>query len=601
VRASLSALDKIDPDRQDLWRVRRIEFLRRIYRYSRGRKEKRPAGEKFIDALMKTGALHERNKRWTDAMSAYREARMVASSLGLPSRREEIRSDWDRASYLKKSDQKIAGYRKALADKPAHAATRMLLLRALMVDMDDPDAAVKALTESADEAWRTYVPLAAGDVSAVRKDAAKELGDWYYRDLTDKTIPFVKRRMLIRARSYYERYLVTTEAEDETSLRVRLALREIEKVLAKQAAAFSRDMINFATRRNRLPPARQIEALKKKLAEVNGDELVKLVNYQTRGRQIVGLSLENRRLVSIEPLLGLPLTRLSLQGCSSLRSLRGVQGLKLQSLSLRFCRSIESLEGLQDMPLTSLDLQGWAQLKSPSRFRILKGLKLERLNLMECANLVDLKGVEEMPLVWVNLMACGSLTSIAPLKGMKLKSLRMGSGLLDDLSPLTEMPLTSLGLPGCTALTDLSAIKDLKLKELDLRDCKSLKGLERLKTMPLTSLSLAGCSSLTSLTPLRDMKLKHLDLSRCSSLKSLNGIGTMRLTSLNMAFCRSVTSLKPLREMKLKHLDISGCTSLESLEGIGNMPLVGIKLGGVKLSKADRERLKRIRTLKIIR
>ena len=493
---ALALLIRKAPDKQDVWHTRRASLHRRVYRQARMARDKREAGQKFLDVLFEAGAAHERRHRYSEAMRAYREAKTVAASAKFPGRKREAAEGFDRARDRKPSHRKVARYRKVLGKNPADASTRVRLIEALIVEMDDPNAAAAYLAEGVDEGLRTYVPLAARPVGEVAPDACRELGDWYYKVLAPKAAASARWQMVLRAKGYYERFLTAEgEADDLHRAKVRVALHQINRAEAKRGATFSKEILRFAKLRDRLPPDRQIEALRKMLSDVNGGVKVAIAAISRRGRKIVGLSVRHEKLVSIEPLVGMPLTRLRLTGCKSLKSLKGLHGMPLTHLMLGI--------HMEPGPEFLTDL-------GP-----LEGMKLQELYLAGCRSLskISLEVLQGMPLDSLDLSGVQCLTDLAPLKGLELKKLAvLSSTSLKSLTGIEGMPLTSLTLRGNTSLTDLAPLKGMKLTKLDIEGCTAIKSLAGIENMPITILAagdeagrgnLNGFESLTSIAPLR--------------------------------------------------------------------------------------------------
>lgn len=122
------------------------------------------------------------------------------------------------------------------------------------------------------------------------------------------------------------------------------------------------------------------------------------------------------------------------------------------------------------------------------------------------------------------------ITDISPLRGLPLVSLSINGSKVKDISPLEGMPLTHLTLPG--SVTSLEPLRGMKLKTLYYPGEASL---EPLRGMPLKDLDLAGGTphrKTSDLTPLADcQKLesihipdKHGDIDFLKKLPNLKTI-----------------------------------------------------------------------------
>jgi tetratricopeptide (TPR) repeat protein len=228
-----------DADRAEHWSRQRVELYRRWRQVSRDRGEKAMLGRKLLGFLISFGELCERGGKWTDAMSAYREARPIADFLRSPEK-ASLTEKYLRANFFARAQKLVEGCRKTLQRDPTKLATRMALIKALVIDLNDPAAAVKFLNADVDETWRSYVSLAAKPAEQLTPPIAKELGDWY-RTLSDKAKSYSKANTLARARDYYRQALVA----NPNNLTVKIALDKVEKALAalgrKPAARSSKD------------------------------------------------------------------------------------------------------------------------------------------------------------------------------------------------------------------------------------------------------------------------------------------------------------------------------------------------------------------------
>ncbi|MDP6544573.1 MAG: hypothetical protein QGH60_11315 [Phycisphaerae bacterium] len=223
------ALDMLltkDADRAEHWSRQRVELYRRWYRVSRGRDKKAMIGRKLLGFLISFGELCERGGKWTDAISAYRDARPIAYALRSPEK-ASLAEKYLRANFFAKAQKLVEGYEKALHRDPSKMATRMALIKVLVINLDNPATAIKFLNADVDEIWRSYVPLAAKPAEQLQPPIAKELGDWY-RTLGDKARDYAKANTLARARDYYRQALVA----NSNNLTVKIALDKIEKALA---------------------------------------------------------------------------------------------------------------------------------------------------------------------------------------------------------------------------------------------------------------------------------------------------------------------------------------------------------------------------------
>jgi len=231
---SLAKLTVLAPKRADTWRAASADLHRRWYRATRKRDDKAAVGEKFVDLLVSLGEDYGRDRKWAKAAGAYREAASVANSLDLTCK-ADIARDLRMASYFFGVSQKVDRYIRVLKQKPDHAATKASLLKALVVDLDEPGRAVKYLDDDVDEMFRTYVPLADKDPEELQPNVCRELGDWYYRILAPQASLVGKVVMLRRAKKYYKQFLDASTSPGLDGVKAKVAMRAIDKELEKLA------------------------------------------------------------------------------------------------------------------------------------------------------------------------------------------------------------------------------------------------------------------------------------------------------------------------------------------------------------------------------
>ena len=236
VQSAVDMLGKVAPEQADRWLKMNLDLHRRLFRMTKSRDEKETVAEKLVELLLVKGRQNGSKGVWSEAAGAYREAYSVASMLKLDSK-NEIARDLRVATHLLGVSQKVDRYETILKAKPDHAATRTLLLNALVIDLDAPAKAVKHLTEDVDQAFGTYVPLAAKDSEGLQANVCRELGDWYYKALAPRAAQLSKTAMFVRARAYYQRFLDEKTAKDIKALAVKMTLSKIDKELEKLASA----------------------------------------------------------------------------------------------------------------------------------------------------------------------------------------------------------------------------------------------------------------------------------------------------------------------------------------------------------------------------
>jgi serine/threonine protein kinase/Leucine-rich repeat (LRR) protein len=149
----------------------------------------------------------------------------------------------------------------------------------------------------------------------------------------------------------------------------------------------------------------------------------------------------------------------------------------------------------------------------------------------------------------------GKLSSLQPLKGMRLTELDCGWSQVRDLTPLKDMPLTRLRIAGNTGVADLSPLGGMPLTLLRLGGNARVHDLTPLKGMPLTQLNIAD-TQVRDLTPLKGMRLTSLTLyhTQAIDLAPLRGLPLEAIswTLTPLSDTRIVRSIKTLKRINDK-------------------------------------------------
>jgi tRNA A-37 threonylcarbamoyl transferase component Bud32 len=234
-----------------------------------------------------------------------------------------------------------------------------------------------------------------------------------------------------------------------------------------------------------LPAEQQVEAVTRRLRELNPRFASDHVEPTIRDGVVTGLRFNTNRLADLSPVRAL--SRLESLECNGtverggiVSDLSPLRGLPLRTLIFRDNHAFD-LSPLRGMPLKHL---GFARNDAVKDLTPLKGMPLEFLDCSHTCveDLSPLKGMKLTEL-WCDQTFVSDLT---PLRAMPLKRLHVPFTKVSDLSPLKGMPLEALWL-FWTPVTDLSPLKGMRLKEVGLKDSK-VTDLSPLKGMPLTKL-----------------------------------------------------------------------------------------------------------------
>ena len=228
----LNNLVRDDSSRRAHWLSQRAAVYRRWCTLTRSSTDKRKLAEAAVASFTEAGVVTANQGQWKKALGYFNNAKttIAAYRLSNPTRLSGfIRA----ATYLYKAQRKIDDQIAAVKKSPRDLDARSRLITTLVTVMDDPAAAAKHLNEDVDERFRIFVPMAAKDISKQDVEACRNLGDWYFKELSKSAVPVVKSRMLARARAYYERVLTLHTAGDVTAATLKMSLARIKSDQAK--------------------------------------------------------------------------------------------------------------------------------------------------------------------------------------------------------------------------------------------------------------------------------------------------------------------------------------------------------------------------------
>ncbi len=251
-----------------------------------------------------------------------------------------------------------------------------------------------------------------------------------------------------------------------------------------------------------MPADRQIEAVAKKLMELNPGFDGKVTGWEGKGTPKIekgvvteiGFSTDNTTDISPVRALG-GLKDLDLPGSSpgkgKLVDLSPLEGMKLRIVLCAFTQ-VSDLSPLRKMKLTRLGLSN-TQVSSLSP---LEGMPLTHL---DCGytQVSDLSPLQGMPLTFLNCSS-GKVSDLSPIRGMKLTTLFCGNTPISDLSPVEGMPLATLSCFN-TQVSDLSPLQGMNVNQIFFTPKNITKGLDVVRQMK--SLKAVGTISGTTFPP----------------------------------------------------------------------------------------------------
>ena len=307
------------------------------------------------------------------------------------------------------------------------------------------------------------------------------------------------------------------------------------------------------------------------------------------------LNLSGQKISSLKALTGIPLSTLSLAGCTDISDLSELKGMPLTKLdiaglgvtdlgpitetktltelNLQNCASLLDLGPLADLPLKRLDLRG-TRLTDLKPLENCKTLEVLDLGASQVRNIAPLAG---KPLKWLNLEGSRVVNTLAPLKGAPLQFLSFTDTKVSDISALAGAPLVT-NLMDRTLVRNITSLKGMRLQHLScyktpVEDVAPLEKMTSLRYLDLRE------SAITSIAPLAGMPLDILKLADTA----IADITPLQGAPLNIERDLSgtkVVNLKALRGAPLQYLNLSK-TEIASVAPLAGMPLKILRLDGL--------------------
>jgi formylglycine-generating enzyme len=229
---ALDLLKTVSPDRADEWILKRVDVCAAVYRTARTPADKAPAGRELLTALMTAAKIHEKDGDWKAAARSYRQA-VPVNAQAKAGMADELRAKLDAVSHRATMTAKAAQYAASIKQDPAKTTARVMLLKLLVVDLNDPGRAVEYLNDDVNKTWLTCVPLAAKGIDDLAEAACMALGVWYHKELAKTAAPKSKSVLLQRAKEYYRKFVELHAKADMQTSRATVAIANIEKELAQ--------------------------------------------------------------------------------------------------------------------------------------------------------------------------------------------------------------------------------------------------------------------------------------------------------------------------------------------------------------------------------
>lgn len=201
-------------------------------RYSRSRLADRPAlAGALLDAMVEACDANAQAGNIAAAKLQCMKASRLAALAKLP-QKQALQARYRELLAAERSMKLIAGYKARLKVDPSNVAAREALVKTYLIDKNDPAEAAKWLNEDCDQRFRTYIPMAAGDINAIPEATLVEMGDWY-KSLAAGAPLVSKGGLLLRAKAFYELFIEKHAAGDLAKTKAIIALAKIRSDIKK--------------------------------------------------------------------------------------------------------------------------------------------------------------------------------------------------------------------------------------------------------------------------------------------------------------------------------------------------------------------------------
>ncbi len=225
---ALGRLREIRPDERLVWAGKQARIREAQLRAATGA-GRRTCGRRAAQLWTEVADGDMVDGRYADAIDHYERA-LVLAQYYHPAMYQEIRAELEDARFQHRTQARVAELQRTLKASPDDVAARGELVRLFLIHLDDPRRAADHLgsDETGDLARNTR--LAARGTAGLAPTPSLALAEWYV-SLADGAPERSKPPMLLRAKSYYERYLRLYSVEDLTRAKAKLELRRIDQLL----------------------------------------------------------------------------------------------------------------------------------------------------------------------------------------------------------------------------------------------------------------------------------------------------------------------------------------------------------------------------------
>jgi len=226
------------PERREHWDAMRTDLYRRGYHRPQSAERKLVAGQSFVRHLLYYGGYRERERKFDLALEMYKEALGICKAQGLPGQ-NDLAIMIARIVRRGEAYAKIVELQKQNAAAPKDTVLRKKLALLWIIDMAHSSQASRYISSRDNRPWYDCANRASYNISGVKQAAdAKQLGDWYYKEIAPLAGEATKRDMLLRAKAYYEHALALRKSSKKGILTKadRTAIAEALEKLSSELA-----------------------------------------------------------------------------------------------------------------------------------------------------------------------------------------------------------------------------------------------------------------------------------------------------------------------------------------------------------------------------
>jgi len=231
--AILDRLQNIAPDQHDRWQKIRLDAWNQRFRRARGA-DRRQVGRQMVDQATRIAEARADDGDLNAALTAYRRARIAATTLRLSSR-QSINRAIDRINTRRIAQRRLDMFTRRYDQAPAPALADKIV-EIFVVDLNQPARAMDYLDKTRRDDYKKHVPLAAQPTDQLSADQAADLGKWYM-DLAQRARRELKPAMLRRARQGLAHAVNTGQSGSTDTAKVRIKLQDVKKQLASHGTS----------------------------------------------------------------------------------------------------------------------------------------------------------------------------------------------------------------------------------------------------------------------------------------------------------------------------------------------------------------------------